>query len=392
MPFNGSGGFDPVAAPAFPAVAGTTIVAEYYNEVINDILTGLGQVITRDGQSPAQANLPMGGFKHTGAGDATANGQYLVYGQSTGMSIPTLRAGDGTALLPSISFLADTNTGMWRGGTDILAFSTAGAERLRMLADGKVGIGTVNPDQALVVNGKIAIAYDANQSAFGLQGANPTLEFYNTASTSSGTVLYRWLAGNGNSMMTLTHGASLSLFGRAAASANMDIRADVTAESRLAGGGVTPGSLSFDRRQTSSGVGQIRQRANSSIEFYTNDTFRMQITAAGVIQDDAGLELGYKGIPRVVFSGALTSAHRGKMVVTASGVTIPSGVFAAGDAVSIFGAGAGGTSVTITQGSSVSLRLAGTAETGNRTLAFRGMATIWFNDSNEAYISGAGVS
>lgn len=82
MPFNGSGGFNPLSAPVFPAVANTTIVSSYYNANLNDIFTGFGNCVTRDGQSPATANLPMGGFKHTGAGNATGTGQYLTYGQN----------------------------------------------------------------------------------------------------------------------------------------------------------------------------------------------------------------------------------------------------------------------------------------------------------------------
>lgn len=87
MPFNGSGGFDPLSPPTYPAVAGEVIFASRFNSIINDVLSGLGSVITRNGQSPATANLPMGGFKHTGAGDASATGQYLVYGQTTAATL-----------------------------------------------------------------------------------------------------------------------------------------------------------------------------------------------------------------------------------------------------------------------------------------------------------------
>ncbi len=37
-------------------------------------------------------------------------------------------------------------------------------------------------------------------------------------------------------------------------------------------------------------------------------------------------------------------------------------------------------------------RQAGTANTGNRTLAARGMATVWFNSATEAIISGSGLT
>lgn len=44
----------------------------------------------------------------------------------------------GTAALPSYTFSGDTNTGMWSPGADILAWSTAGAERLRIDTSGNV--------------------------------------------------------------------------------------------------------------------------------------------------------------------------------------------------------------------------------------------------------------
>lgn len=64
MPFNGSGGFDPLPAPDFPAVAGTTIVAAYYNAVINDILNnGLSNCITADGQTTVTADIKLSTHK-----------------------------------------------------------------------------------------------------------------------------------------------------------------------------------------------------------------------------------------------------------------------------------------------------------------------------------------
>lgn len=90
MPFNGSGGFVPLAAPIFPAVPNTIIASSYYNQNLQDIFGGLGNAVTRDGQSPATANLPMGGNKHTGAAEATAAGQYIVWGQLGAVPLPNL--------------------------------------------------------------------------------------------------------------------------------------------------------------------------------------------------------------------------------------------------------------------------------------------------------------
>jgi hypothetical protein len=76
MPFNGSGIFSPPSPPVFPAVPGTTIKASDFNSVINDLVGGLSQCVTRDGQStitgvlqwsqPAQNLAALGGVGLTG--------------------------------------------------------------------------------------------------------------------------------------------------------------------------------------------------------------------------------------------------------------------------------------------------------------------------------------
>jgi len=72
--------------------------------------------------------------------------------------------------------------------------------------------------------------------------------------------------------------------------------------------------------------------------------------------------------------------------ISAGGVTIPSAVFSEGQAVSIYNRS--NSSQTITQGSGLTMYQAGTTNTGNRTLAPRGFATIWFEAGNICVISG----
>lgn len=47
-----------------------------------------------------------------------------------------------TALSPTYTFNGDTNTGMYRAGTDLLGFSTGGVERMRLSSAGIAGVGT----------------------------------------------------------------------------------------------------------------------------------------------------------------------------------------------------------------------------------------------------------
>ena len=103
-----------------------------------------------------------------------------------------------------------------------------------------------------------------------------------------------------------------------------------------------------------------------------------------------GIVIGYRNIPRSTTTTTAAVGDIGKAIAVSAGITIPNATFAAGDAVSIYNDSAA--AVTITQGASLTLRQGGTTNTGNRTLAARGMATVWFNSSSEAVISGAGVT
>lgn len=85
----------------------------------------------------------------------------------------------------------------------------------------------------------------------------------------------------------------------------------------------------------------------------------------------------------------VAAADAGKCLEVSTGVTVPNGVMSAGDVVTIFNTSAA--SIPITAGITT-LYLAGTANTGNRTLAQRGLATIRFISGTVAVISGAGLS
>ena len=101
----------------------------------------------------------------------------------------------------------------------------------------------------------------------------------------------------------------------------------------------------------------------------------------------------HRSIPQSTKTAAytLTAADQGTHIaITTGGVTVPSGVFAAGDAISIYNNSAA--SQTITQGAGVTLYIAGTATTGNRTLAQRGFVTILCVAANTFVINGGGLA
>jgi hypothetical protein len=88
--------------------------------------------------------------------------------------------------------------------------------------------------------------------------------------------------------------------------------------------------------------------------------------------------------------GTLVIGDRGTLVSVTAGVTVPANVFAANDVVTIYNNS--GSNITLTQGGSLTLRQVGTANTGNRTLAQRGLVTVVFISATEAVISGGGLT
>lgn len=60
---------------------------------------------------------------------------------------------NGSATIPTFSWSSSTNTGLYAPTTNTMAFATNGIERIRILTNGNIGIGTTNPDSQLVVSG-----------------------------------------------------------------------------------------------------------------------------------------------------------------------------------------------------------------------------------------------
>ena len=86
----------------------------------------------------------------------------------------------------------------------------------------------------------------------------------------------------------------------------------------------------------------------------------------------------------------LVLADVGKTVEVTGSVTIPAGIFSAGQGITIYNNS--GSSITLTQGGGLTLRLAGTTSTGSRTLSARGLAPILFRSSSEALVGGSVVT
>ena len=114
------------------------------------------------------------------------------------------------------------------------------------------------------------------------------------------------------------------------------------------------------------------------------------ISTTSTISDAAG---NLRDVPQNAQTGAyvLVAGDAGKHIsITTGGVTVNASVFSVGDAVSIYNNSS--SNQTVTQGTSVTLRLAGDGTAGNKTLAGYGLCTVLCVASNEFVIAGTGLS
>ena len=132
-------------------------------------------------------------------------------------------------------------------------------------------------------------------------------------------------------------------------------------------------------------LNSVTNRGNS-----TSNGISVGIITATSVRDSSG---NVRAIPQNSQTSAyiLAIGDVGKHIsITTGGVTVNSGIFSAGDGISIYNNS--GSNQTITQGGSVTMYLAGTATTGNRTLAQRGVCTVLCVASNTFVIFGAGLT
>lgn len=138
-----------------------------------------------------------------------------------------------------------------------------------------------------------------------------------------------------------------------------------------------------------SNLGAAASGANTDITALDQD---VTITATGTIAADT---IGYRGLPQNSKTSAYTLALSdiGKQIsITTGGIVIPANTsvaFPIGAAIAIFNNSASSQTISIT---SDTLRQAGTANTGTRTLAQYGFATVVKVSATVWAITGAGVS
>jgi hypothetical protein len=113
-------------------------------------------------------------------------------------------------------------------------------------------------------------------------------------------------------------------------------------------------------------------------------------TLTGATNNDSKGEVRLVPISAQTSAYTLTATDHGKCISTSSNVIVPPSIFTAGQNAIIFNSGT--TDITITQSTSVTMYQVGTSNTGNRTLAQKGLATVYCVTTNTFVITGGGLS
>lgn len=279
MPFNGAGVYSPPASD-FPAVAQTLIESTKFNNIVNDLATGLSSALLKDGQQVATARIPFAlGISVDDIDEKTANtgvnvdgllikdgaladangNEALKIGSATSAVNELTATNAATGNRPRLSATGDdTNVGL------SLRVKGTGATAVIVLEDG-------NGNEILIAGPAVASAVNQITAANAATGAAPSL----AASGDDANISLK-LSPKGTGNVQLTDGTDLTKIAAFALSAittgtirtitmpdgNVDLQYSRAASDTVAGGleiatqaemeaaasailAVTPGRLHF---------------------------------------------------------------------------------------------------------------------------------------------------
>lgn len=365
-------------------VNGTTTTINSTTVQVDDKNIELGTVAT-----PTDATANGGGITLKGATDHTIIwtnstdswdfSEHVDIASGKEFRIAGTKVLDATSLgsavvSSSLTSVGTITTGVWNGTT--------------------VGVAYGGTGQTSYTNGQLLIG---NTTGNTLTKATLTAGSGISITNGAGSIEIASTGGGGSvTSVDVSGGTGLSSTGGPiTSSGTITIDLDDTA---VTAGSYTAADITVDAqgRITAAASGTIgtSEIANDAV---TGDKLANDITIANDLTVTNDLTVGgsdVRSIPKNSQTAAYTIAASdvGKVIcITTGGVTVTTGVFTAGDAVSIYNDS--GSAQTITEGGSSTLRLAGSSTTGDRTLAGYGLCTLLCVDSADTFvISGTGVS
>lgn len=382
-------------------------------EVVNSANTAVLLTLTDAGQLSTTLNV--------------SGASAIFNGGGAGSTVQSVNNATGYA-----GFYANSASGQ----TSYYFFASAGVETARIQSDssgnlvfsntasalGRVGIsitGAVNINAPTTGNSTLTLAAAAGNNLINAtDGTCNSVWFTNAASgivlgtvTNHAVNIY-----SNNSIRLNISGAGNHTFNAAASGATVTINGNAAGSSLVSGsatGYVATTSItgaSFTAQGPYGGSYALID-GSANISLYSTSgtlnigfgvslgtmTSRFQIAPAGnvtmpaatsgyhvVNQQGGTYPIGYLNLPTSASTTAATT-DVGKCIIATGTITIPNATFGAGDVLSIYNNSAAAISIAA---GITTMRLAGGATTGARTLAIRGLATVYFVSGTECVVSG----
>ena len=303
----------------------------------------------------------------TFSGNATSNhddmasttgsmGSIEVYNQGSGNdAFMAFHSGSDYALYFGLD--ADTNN-LSVGGWSM------GANKYKIWHAGNDGSGsTLDADLLDGIDSSSFLRSDANDSA---SGSYNFTNSYNAFGNSTGSV------SNDGSW-------------------NARVNVAGTTHARLDVKSVSDGIITSMLSHTGHGAGKIGTRSAHDLKFLVNNNDRATLTTGGAFSVTDTISDSKGNVRSVPYknegsSYTLVAADAGKCITHSSTITVPNGVFAAGDVVTLINNT--GSDQQITQGSSLTMRNTGDdGSTGNVSVKTYAMTTIYFTSSGTCWFS-----
>ena len=280
---------------------------------------------------------------------------------------------------PTAIKLNVTNTASG-ASSNLLDLQVGGTSQLTVRKDGLTTITSnmiANGDYYLTQGGSTRIRFGHNGS-FGYLGSNGGLYIHDTQNLNNQLAYFY---GTGNIFYVKSQFLSTNTAAGSSTS-NWGFLVNATTNQT---GAANFTDLLINRTQTAAGTG-----TQLLLDAQVGGVSKFSVDNTGLVSDSIG---NVRSIPQNAQTAAyvLAATDNGKHVsITTGGVTVNSGIFSVGQVVTIYNNSS--SAQTITQGTSVTMYQAGTTNTGNRTLASYGVATILCVASNTFVITGSGLS
>lgn len=241
MSRNGSGTYS--LASGNPVTTGATISSTTHNNTLSDIATALTDSLAKDGQTTPTADLPMGTYKHTGVGDATARTQYAKVSQVQDGGYVTLSSVSGADTITATCAPAITAYAAGQFFTFVAAGANTGAVTLNINSLGAKAVtkeGTTALAAGEIASGAVVcVEYDGTRfQVVGGRSVQP-LDADLTAIAALANTDSNFIVGNGSTWVVESGATARTSLGVVAASTTTAGLVELTTDAEGLGGSDT---------------------------------------------------------------------------------------------------------------------------------------------------------